>query len=176
MLRPVTIEDAEFIFQLRTDPRVGRFIVNTSSTLQQQVAWLEQYFERPGDYYFVVQHIDSGERHGTIAVYDIDDSSETAEWGRWLIKPQSLCALPSVWMIYECAFSLLGLRSVYWATQEANSKVISFHDNFGGVRTALIPNHPVYGGTVLQYRLEANQWPQIRERIHSLIARLSNRH
>lgn len=173
MLRPVTLQDAEFIFQLRTNPQVGRFIVNTSSTLQQQIAWLERYFERPGDYYFVVQHVDSGESHGTIAIYDLDQNRRTAEWGRWLIKPGSLCALPSARMIYEYAFEFLNVELLYCRTQEANAKVISFHDSFGAVKTTVMADDPLYGGRVIEHRLAAAQWPVIRNRTQALIERLT---
>jgi RimJ/RimL family protein N-acetyltransferase len=173
-LRPVTLNDAEFIFRLRTDPQVGRFIVNTSTTLRDQIAWLKRYFDRHGDYYFIIRHEASGHDHGTIAIYDVDDSRQTAEWGRWLLKPKSLGALPSVWMMYECAFSTLNLQSVYCCTQAANSKVVSFHDAFGAVRTKVILDDHFYGGTVINHCLDIAQWAMTKHRVQLLIERLSN--
>ena len=173
VLRPVTLQDAEFIFHLRTDPQVGRFIVNTSDTLQQQMAWLELYSKRNGDYYFIIEHASSHESQGTVAIYDVNSSSRTAEWGRWLVKSHSLCALASAWMIYECAFALLGLSLLYCRTQEANAKVISFHDSFGAVRRAAAVHDPTYISAVIEHYIELNDWPIVRSRVGSMISRLT---
>ena len=173
LLRPVTLDDAGFILRLRTDPVAARFILNTSTTLEQQRQWLERYFERPGDYYFVIQHAGTGEPQGTAAIYDHDQDRRRAEWGRWLTLPGSLCALPSAWMVYECAFARLGLASLYSRTQEANSQVVSFHDNFGAVRVGRVQDDPVYGGAVIEHNVNAAEWATIRERIQTLIDRLS---
>ena len=54
ILRPVTLNDAAFIGRLRT--QVGTGIVNdTDPDVAVQRRWLEAYFERPGDIYWIIE-------------------------------------------------------------------------------------------------------------------------
>ena len=57
-LRPVTLNDAPFIVALRMDPLLNRFVHEVSPLVEDQVVWLERYFLRPDDYYFVVEDAD----------------------------------------------------------------------------------------------------------------------
>ena len=69
-LRPVTLDDAPFIVALRTDPLLNRFVHEISPRVEDQIVWLERYFFRPDDYYFIVEDADSGEPHGAIGIYE----------------------------------------------------------------------------------------------------------
>ena len=71
-LRPVTLEDAAFIVELRSDPLLNRYLHEISPRVEDQVAWLERYFLRPDDYYFIVEDADSGKPQGTIGIYDVE--------------------------------------------------------------------------------------------------------
>ena len=51
---------------------LNRYLHEISPRVEDQVAWLERYFARPDDYYFIVEDADSGEPHGTIGIYDVD--------------------------------------------------------------------------------------------------------
>ena len=85
-LRPVTLEDAPFIVELRTDPLLNRYLHEISSRVEDQVAWIERYFERPEDYYFIIEDSDSEEPHGAIGIYDVEENAAGAQWGRWILK------------------------------------------------------------------------------------------
>ena len=74
-LRPVTLEDAPFIVELRMDPLLNRYLHEISPRVEDQVAWIERYFERPEDYYFIIEDADSGEPHGAIGIYDIEENA-----------------------------------------------------------------------------------------------------
>lgn len=131
-LRPVHIEDAEFIFNLRRDPKLSTYIGDTDPRLEKQVEWLERYFLRKNDYYFCIENY-SGKRLGTIALYDIRES--IGEWGRWVVLPSSPASPPSAWLIYHVAFGILNLTKIYCRTVEDNKQVVSFHDSCGVPRT-----------------------------------------
>ena len=80
-LRPVTLGDAAFIVELRSDPQLNRYLHEISPRVEDQVAWLERYFARPDDYYFIVEDADSGERHGAIGIYEIETRWRTLSGG-----------------------------------------------------------------------------------------------
>ena len=125
-LRPVTIEDAQFIVDIRLeDEEKSQYVHKISPDVNLQINWLNKYFERVGDYYFVVENIFTKEREGLISIYDV--KGDVAEWGRWVFKRGSLGALESVNLIYKVAFEKLGLREVYTRTVENNTTVVDFH-------------------------------------------------
>src|SRR3990172_6577622 len=94
-LRPLGFADARFVVELRTDPRVSRFINPTSPRVEDQLRWIEQYLARPGDYCFVVERLATGSPEGMLGIYDEDAGRRSAEWGRWVLLPGSLAAAES---------------------------------------------------------------------------------
>jgi RimJ/RimL family protein N-acetyltransferase len=127
-LRPVTLDDAEFIVSVRLEDKERNKYINTiSGDINEQIKWLNAYFERDGDYYFIVENKLTSNKEGLISIYNINEDS--AEWGRWVIRKGSLAAVESVYLIYEVAFNLLNLRELYCRTIIDNVSVVSFHDS-----------------------------------------------
>ena len=177
-LRPVTAEDAPFIVELRTDPLLNRYLHEISPRVEDQVAWIERYFERPEDYYFIIEDADSEEPHGAIGIYDIEENAMGAQWGRWILKHGSMAALESAWLICETGFSKLGLASLSSRTLLDNPKVISFHDSFGASRVGVLEGHFVIAGepkSVVEHRILHNEWPVLRSRHYSTVSRMARR-
>lgn len=177
-LRPVTLEDAAFIVELRSDPLLNRYLHEISPRVEDQVAWLERYFARPDDYYFIVEDADSGERQGTIGIYDVETKVASAEWGRWILKHGSMAALESAWLVYEAGFAQLGLAILSSRTLVENPRVVSFHESFGASRIGILKDHFLVGGarkSAIEHRIEAANWPALRSRHYSTISRLARR-
>lgn len=129
-LRPIRMSDAQFIVDVRLeDAERNRFIHRISPDPAEQEKWLAGYFEREGDYYFVVENRLTGEREGLISFYDVENGK--AEWGRWVIKKGSLAASESVDLLYRIAFEKAGLKELYCRTLAANNDVVSFHTSVG---------------------------------------------
>lgn len=129
-LRPVRVNDAQFIIDVRLeDAERNKFIHKISRDLSEQEKWINAYFEREGDYYFVVENRLTGAPEGLIAFYDEKDGK--AEWGRWVIKKDSLAAIESVDLLYRAAFEVVGLKELYCHTIKDNVEVVSFHNNIG---------------------------------------------
>ncbi len=122
-------EDADFIFDLRRDPRVATYI-NETSDVQLHCAWMAQYFERESDYYFVVADL-AGTPQGTCALYNFSADGRDAEWGRWVISPRSLAGTESAYLSYSIAFEHLGLERVVCRTISQNSHTLAFHEACG---------------------------------------------
>lgn len=129
-LRPVKLEDAEFIIKIRLEDRERtKYIHEIPNDIESEKQWIEKYFERPGDYFFVVEDKFINEKVGLIAIYDEENGS--AEWGRWVIKQGSLAAVESVCLLYQIAFDQLQLRELYCRTVEDNQSVVNFHASTG---------------------------------------------
>jgi RimJ/RimL family protein N-acetyltransferase len=165
-LRPVEITDAAFILELRTDPHRNRYIHRGATDLRSQQQWLEQYFRRVGDYYFVIENRGTSQPEGTVGIYDLDPVGGTAEWGRWIVRSGSLAALESACLVYSAAFDLLDLEAVYCRTILENKSALAFQDSFGVERTRILPRHFERNGRWLdavEGRLTRVRWNSLRE-------------
>src|SRR5580693_2251454 len=109
-LRPVELVDAAFIVWRPNQRHVRGNIGDSALDIPGQQRWLEEYFRRPGDYYFVVESAGGG-RVGTIAIYHADQTS--AEAGRWIIVPVVPAAVPSAMLAGVVAFDILKLARFY---------------------------------------------------------------
>lgn len=175
-LRPVRIDDAEFIVELRTDPSLNRFLHATSPSVDDQKAWIERYLDRPGDWYFIIADRVSDRHEGAIGIYDFDSESRTAEWGRWILRPNSLAPIESTILIYRVAFEILDLAAIYCRTVAENKPVVSFHDSSGAPRRALLRDHVEIGGRTydsVEHRVDRAAWNGMRPRLESIAERLA---
>ena len=173
-LRPITLEDADFIVELRSDRQHCRFLRPFPLTLETQRAYLEEYFRREGDYYFVVERRRDNHREGLAAIYDVNLEKRCAEWGRWILRPHSLAAAECALRIYEAAFDHLHLDEVYCRTIAKNEQVVGFHDRCGLARRAILPGYASFEGTTydsIEQVLTRENWPRVR-RSMELKARL----
>jgi len=167
-LRSAGMEDADFILGLRLDASLARFLGDTAPDLDAQREWMRRQEAREGDFYFVIETL-AGNPVGNVGLYDIDRQS--AEWGRWIIKPGVQAAVGSVLLVFETAFEQLGLERVYSRTVEDNAQVVSFHDScglrrtgveVGGVKLKGVPHNLVV------HELTRAEWPAVRERMRPL--------
>ena len=146
-LRPVKLSDAQFIIDARLeDAERNRFIHTISTDVSAQENWINNYFEREGDYYFVVENRITGQPEGLIGVYDVKDGR--AEWGRWVIKKDSLAAVESVDLAYRAAFEKIGLEELYCRTVQDNVEVVSFHESIGEKTRRIIESAFEINGSV----------------------------
>jgi RimJ/RimL family protein N-acetyltransferase len=178
-LRPVELDDAEFIVALRTrDPQWVRYLHPIPQDTEQQRRWLRSYFDRQNDYYFVVENRDSRDRHGLVGIYNIDPVVQTGEWGRWILRPGSFAAVETALLVYRVAFEYLQLRSVYCITVADNLSVVSFHDSCGLARAAFLPRHFELAGVPydgVKHVCMHENWPIVRSRLEVQAERIARR-
>lgn len=180
-LRPVELNDSGFIVEQRNNPRIARYINRGARDVDEQRAWLSEYFERPGDYYFMIVDRRGGAPEGMIAIYEIDEAQRTAEWGRWVLRPGSLGAVESALLMFRIAFEQLELDMVYSRTVGANEAVVSFHDSSGAVRARILRDYVTLDGTTydsVEHHATRAGFPEIEARLAPLarmIARRRNR-
>ena len=162
-LRPVRMEDAAFIVWLRNLEHVKGRVGDSAMDVATQESWLRAYFDRQGDYYFIIE-TNGGTGVGAYGLYDVAGAS--AESGRWIIRPDVPAAVPSAIQAFEIAFRQLELRELRAKTVSTNRSVLSLNRKFGFRQTRVEPAAQVIGGQtvdLVNFLLEAKDWPQIRE-------------
>jgi RimJ/RimL family protein N-acetyltransferase len=174
-LRPVQIEDSAFIVWLRNldhaRGRVGDSAVDTPA----QEAWLREYFQRRGDYYFILETLDKISV-GAYGIYNLVGSS--AESGRWVIRPDVPAAIPCAIVAFdEIAFGKLNLTELRVKTVSTNQPVLSLNRKLGFCQTRVERSAQKIGGApvdLVHYLLAKKDWPPVRERLLPL-ARLAEK-
>lgn len=132
-MRTVTIEDAEFIYNMRQNQEKTKFLSKVTGTVESQKEWIKNYKQREEEkkeFYFVIESKDK-EKLGLVRMYDFKNDSFC--WGSWLIKedaPKST-AIESALQIYEFGFYSLGFEKSHFDVRKGNDKVIAFHKRFG---------------------------------------------
>ena len=170
-LRAIGDSDAEFLVGLRSDPELNQFLNSSTDSVQDQLDWFADYYFRNDDYYFVIETLASHLPQGVIALYNVDRQSMDGEWGRWILKPDSLAAIESAWLIYQFAFRVLGLQSVYCRTVVDNRKVVSFHDSCEIKKRKVLAGYFEQGTDKLdaiEHRLDHDDWQKIQDRLEML--------
>ena len=129
-LREVELDDAEFIYSLRTNLNKSKHLSITSGNVGDQLAYIERYKKSTTDYYFIICQSDS-KRIGTVRIYDVQDISFC--WGSWILSDGApkFAAIESVLMLYDFAFYSLHFKKSHFDVRKGNLSVISFHKRFG---------------------------------------------
>jgi len=131
ILRQVKLDDALFISQLRSDPKVYEFLSSSSPvTPEQQQKWLETYFDSNDGYYFIIENPQLLKSVGTISIYDVNEGKREAEFGRY-ISVNSVNAIEAEYLLLQFCFNVMHLESVYCRTADKNVKVWKQHLSFG---------------------------------------------
>jgi RimJ/RimL family protein N-acetyltransferase len=164
-LRPVQLTDAAFIVWLRNQDYVKGRVGDSAADPASQQQWLETYFERAGDYYFVIETL-GGIPLGTNALYEV--SGQNAEWGRFIVRPEVPAALSSAMLIFDLAFEKLNLRELLARCVSTNIKVHSIVKKCGFRQTETKHACQVIGGQpvdMIHFVMQAGDWPASRSRL-----------
>jgi RimJ/RimL family protein N-acetyltransferase len=159
------MEDAAFIVWLRNLEHVKGKIGDSAVDVPSQRTWLEAYFEREGDYYFIIETL-SGIPVGTHSLYDISNGS--AELGRWVIRPGVQAAVPSHMVAFTIAFEELHLNALRNATVASNVPVLSISRRFGFEKVTFEQGGRVIGGKpvdMVHFILTAEKWGLTRPKL-----------
>jgi RimJ/RimL family protein N-acetyltransferase len=178
-LRPITIDDASSIIQLRAEqPEKTQYLHPVSTDLAVQRKYLLEYFERPNDYYFVLERLKNNAAEGLIGIYDMTHHPKSAEWGRWILSGKSLGATECCWLIYQVAFDHLDLDLIHSRTVTANHAVVSFHESCGLERGQVLPAHYELNDRVydaVDHVLSRDRWLEIGQELSRKSQRIASR-
>ena len=164
-LRPVRMEDAAFIGWLRNLDFVKGKVGDSAADVAGQEAWLRAYFEREGDYYFIVE-TPGGIPMGTHGIYDVNGTS--AEKGRHIVRSEVMAGLPNEMLMMDLAFNRLRLNELRSNHVATNRNLFSLHRKCGfkqvGIKHAaqIVDGSPV---DLVQYILTGEDWAKVRDRL-----------
>lgn len=159
------MEDAAFIVWARNLEHVKGRIGDSAPTQDAQEAWLKSYFDRPGDYYFIIETLGKIPV-GTYGIYNVKSAS--AESGRWVMRPDVLAAIPSAILAFDLAFGTLKMAELRVSTVSTNRAVLSLNRKFGFREIRTEKGAQQIGGQLVDlvhFLLEAKEWPAIREKL-----------
>jgi len=176
-LRPVEISDAENILKIRSNKKLTRYLNSTSPILSDQIKYIENYFLKKGDYYFVIEDIFSSKFVGALAIYNFDHLNKSAEFGRWIIEPGNISATESAYLAYSLAFENFPIKYIYCRTVEENKSVISFHNSFGLEVHKIHKEYVTIDGKTfnsIEHQLTKDKWVEIKPKIENILRRFAN--
>jgi RimJ/RimL family protein N-acetyltransferase len=129
-LREVTVDDAEFIVDLRTNPDKSRHLSVTSTDLRKQQDFILSYFNSRTDFYFLICDWE-WQRLGTVRIYDI--CGDSFSWGSWIVTSDAPknTAIESALLVYDYAFYSLHYSKSHFDVRKKNERVVEFHKRFG---------------------------------------------
>jgi RimJ/RimL family protein N-acetyltransferase len=165
-LRPVRLADAEFIVNLRNSPHALGNVGDSATDTVSQEAWLQTYFHREDDYYFIAERCRDARPVGTVGVYDI--CGDTGEWGRWIVLPGIPAGAAIAWLAFHACFDLLRLQTVLGNVVESNKPVLAFHKKIGNPCVATSCATRSIGDKTVRmvaFRATRADWPNISARL-----------
>jgi RimJ/RimL family protein N-acetyltransferase len=131
ILELITMEDCQFVADLRSLPEINKFLSNDGEiSIENQQKWLSNFLLESKDYYFIIKDKKSQKRTGTISLYAINQKERKAEFGRYICT-NNLNAIESELMILNFAFIELKLAKVYCLTVDDNINVWNQHYKYG---------------------------------------------
>ncbi|HIF9399490.1 TPA: GNAT family N-acetyltransferase [Photobacterium damselae] len=138
-LRLVQPSDAEFIYNLRINDNLNKYLSSVSGGVENQRQWIEKYKEKEQndeEFYFIIYRKETQEAIGTVRLYDFIKDKNSFCWGSWILNEDKTrySALESALLVYELAFKKLDFEQSHFDVRKNNIKVIGFHKKFGAVK------------------------------------------
>jgi RimJ/RimL family protein N-acetyltransferase len=129
-LREVTIDDAEFIIELRTNPEKSKHLSATPNDIDKQKSFISIYLKSQTDYYFIISDWSQCPL-GTVRIYDV--RADSFCWGSWILSKDAPtnAAIESALLIYDFAFFSLHYSKSHFDVRKENQRVVDFHKRFG---------------------------------------------
>ena len=165
-IRLATIQDARFLFALRSDPYLTKFIPPVTN-FDNHCAWLEKNLSRVDDYLFIAEDKNSGESKGIISIHDISFERMEGYIGRWIMERNSRYGFEALHLAYLFAFENLKLRRILTETLIENP-VMQFHLAVGLKKTMILPEKWRIDDKeylVQQMAVCREDWPEVEKNI-----------
>jgi RimJ/RimL family protein N-acetyltransferase len=162
-LRPVRLDDARFIVWLRNLDHVKGRVGDSATNVAGQERWLNSYFEREGDYYFIVETFNETPL-GTNSVYNLQETC--AEYGRLAIRPGVKAGTIASLLLYDFFFGHMGITQLQSMCVASNLAIHAFLRKHGFRQAKVECASQVIGGEavdMIQFVLTAEDWLNARE-------------
>lgn len=139
-VRLVTEEDADFIFELRSNKMLTRHIHAIDDDVNKQIQWIREYKKRENEgreYYFIYSK--NGCPFGVNRVSNIYEYYGLG--GSWICSPGTDVSLSMAtpFVEHDISFDIIGLDYLVFDVRKANTHVWKFHESTGAVRIGESP-------------------------------------
>ena len=164
-VRPVRMDDAGFIVWLRNLENTKGMVGDSATDTASQEKWLRDYFERDGDYYFVLETA-CGIPVGTYGFYNL--TKECVDIGRWIVWPESSAAVPSVLIGIDIGFQRLGARKIHLTVVTTNERAIKLYYWMGFRKTHIETDAQIINGKpvdLMHMEMDEEDWAGGRKRL-----------
>ena len=161
--RPVQMEDAPFLVWLRNLDHAKGKVGDSATDVATQETWLQAYFQRDWDYYFIIETACSVPV-GAWGIYDI--TGQSGEVGRWIMRPKTPAAIPAIIPGFEIAFEQLKLHTLRTRVVSTNRRVILLDQQMGFKETHTTPAAQIIGGKpvdMIHMEMHSEHWPMTRK-------------
>lgn len=127
-MRLVEESDAEFIVDIRTNPKLGQNISWTSTKIQEQVNWIAEYKKRENnklEYYFIFED-ENDKPWGTVRLYGFTNDSFTV--GSWICLPDNMekIAIKAWLLCMDFGFEKLNFQKCFFDIRKKNKAVLYY--------------------------------------------------
>jgi RimJ/RimL family protein N-acetyltransferase len=159
------MEDAAFIVWLRNLDYVKGRVGDSAADVAGQETWLNRYFDREGDYYFLVETLNEV-RLGTHAIYNLNETR--AEIGRIVIRSGVSAGVPASLLLLDLFYGQMGMTQVRATSVASNYKAHSLLRRLGFSQVKLEPAGQVISGQavdVLHFAQIAEDWLRARQEL-----------
>lgn len=128
LMRLVEKSDAKFIVDLRTDEKLGKNLSKTSSSLDDQVNWIEDYKKRESrqkEFYFIFEDLNH-KPWGTVRLYSFTNDSFTV--GSWICLPynKEKIAVKAWLLCVDFGFKKLNFQKCMFDVRKKNKSVLYY--------------------------------------------------
>lgn len=129
-LKSIEEDDAEFTLTIRQEPEFVKYLPQLNNSLDDQKAWIRKQQEKKDDYFWIVLD-KSGQKIGTIGIYDIFSDPPNA--GRLALKGNPLQNIEATYLAYKYGLDDLGLDKLWGFIYAENTRAIRFNELIGGI-------------------------------------------
>jgi RimJ/RimL family protein N-acetyltransferase len=164
-MRPVQLDDAPFIVRLRNLDYVKGKVGDSAADVPSQERWLQSYFKREGDYYFIIETL-SEIPLGTLAIYNLNETR--AEIGRIVIRPGVVAGVPACFLLLDLFYEKMGMTQVRATSVASNERAHSLLRRLGFSQVKVGAGSQVIGGqtvNTLHFVQNAEDWLHAREKL-----------
>ena len=127
-MRLIEKSDSKFIIDIRTNSKLGQNISWTSSCIETQINWIEEYKKREAEqkeFYFIFED-SNGKPWGTVRLYNLTENCFTV--GSWICLPHNKDKIAiKAWLLcVEFGFENLGLKVCEFDVRKKNISVLYY--------------------------------------------------
>ena len=176
VLRKVTVDDAKFIYDLRTS-KVAEFLNQPPDySVESQRKWIESRNDSEVNY-IIQNRLD--ERVGMVGIVDVNWNDRVSSVGRlllkeWCINQSTPYGVEALLLTYGYVFDIMNFRKISGVILGRNEKVFGLQKYLGMTQEGYMKDHVLLRGKpedLYVMSLMKEDFPQYAEKIDKIISK-----